>query len=112
MFMDAVQRKDLAEMGRLWGSAQGAAAGRMQGQELQQRLEVIQIYLNHQSYRVLGPAPVTPGKAVRRAYQIELTRPNRCKASFPIELVQTGTGGWLVQNVNLDQAGNPARPCG
>ena len=109
--MDAVRRKDLAEMGRLWGTAQGSAAERMNSDELRQRLEVIQIYLNHTSYRVVGPAPVVPGNTVRRAYQIELTRPNQCRASFPIELVQASNGEWLVMNVNLDQAGNPARPC-
>jgi len=112
VFMDAVQRKDLAEMGRVWGTAQGSAAGRMRREELQQRLEVIQIYLNHESYRVVGPAPLAPGSNAARAYQIEITRRNRCRASFPIELVQTSKGEWLVQNVNLDQAGNPARPCG
>jgi len=110
-FMDAVRQKDLAEMGRLWGTADGSAVDRMGGEELQQRLEVMQIYLNYESYRVVGPAPVSPGKGVRRAYQIELTRPNRCRVSFPIELVQTSRGEWLVHNVNLDQAGNPARPC-
>jgi hypothetical protein len=83
----------------------------MDATELKQRLEVIQIYLAHQSYRVLGPAPTLPSETVRRAYLIELTRANGCKVAFPIELVQTGAGGWLVTNVNLDEIGNPARSC-
>src|SRR2546422_8429497 len=59
-FMTAVKAKALDRMGDLWGSERGPAASWMKPDDLNKRLTVFQIYLNHVGYRVLeGPTAVT-----------------------------------------------------
>src|SRR5712691_12961959 len=58
-FMSSVKANDLERMGTLWGSERGTASDRMKSSEVNQRLTVLQIYLNHVGYRgLLGPLPV------------------------------------------------------
>lgn len=112
-FLDAVKGNDLAAMARLFGTVDGPAAATTDDSEaLRKTLVVIQRYLAHDSYRVVGPTDPSPtGRGTRLAFTVEITRPTRCVVSLPIELVRARDGNWLVLNVNLDQAGNPARPC-
>src|SRR5213079_1762424 len=57
-FMSAVKGNDLERMRTLWGNERGLAADRMKNTDLNQRLTVLQIYLNHVGYRVVeGPLP-------------------------------------------------------
>jgi hypothetical protein len=46
----------------------------------------------------------------RRVLQVQLTR-QTCTWNVPFVAVKTGDGSWLVNQVDLTQAGNPARPC-
>ncbi len=109
-FFTAVKANDLAHMGHLWGTERGPAADWMKPDELKERLTVIQKYLAHVGYRVVeGPLPV-PGRDNRRAYRVELQR-ERCNVVLPIDLVRSKHGGWLVYDVHLESAGNPAAPC-
>lgn len=109
-FMNAVRTNDLWAMGQLWGTESGPMAGRMDADELDMRLTVMQRYLAHEKYQIV-PAPSTATERKgRRRYQVELTRFG-CVIQVPIELVQVKSG-WLVNNVDLTRAGNPGRPCG
>lgn len=108
-FLAAVQAKDLQRMGDLWGTERGPASGWMKGPELQQRLTVIQKYLAHVGYRVVE-GPLAGTDAGRRTYRVELQR-RRCNAMLPIDLVRAKSGGWLVFDVHLEAAGNPAAAC-
>ncbi len=109
-FLSAVNANDLSQMGHLWGTERGPAADWMKPEELKQRLAVIQKYLKHAGYRVVeGPAAV-PGRDNRRAYRVELQR-EQCNFVLPIDLVRTKNGGWLVYDVHLESAGNPAAAC-
>src|SRR5947208_2326845 len=55
-FMSAVKANDLLRMGTLWGSDRGPAADWMKGNELKERLTVIQKYLAHAGHRVVEAA--------------------------------------------------------
>jgi hypothetical protein len=109
-FMTAVKANDLARMGALWGTARGPAAGRMKREELHMRLTVIQKYLDHVGYRVLEGPLDHPTNQALRTMRIELQRAG-CNAVLPIDLVPARAGGWLVYDVHLENAGNPAARC-
>lgn len=109
-FMQAVQANNLERMGQLWGTTGGPAVDDMDPSELNMRLTVIQRYLMHERYEVTSRgATANPNDSMRR-YRVRLTR-RGCLLDIPFELVRWG-GGWLVGNVDVTQAGNPARSCG
>jgi hypothetical protein len=109
-FLAAVKANDQKRMGQLWGTDRGSAATFMDDRVLQQRLTVIQKYLDHTGYRIIeGPLPV-PGHNELRSYRVELQRAN-CNQVMPIDLVRTRSGGWLVFDVHLESAGSPGGPC-
>ncbi len=108
-FLSAVRSNDLTMMGRLWGTEEGPALGRMDTDELQQRLFVMQAYLDHQGYEVL---PADPGMITlpdERSLRVRLLR-NGCEVSVPFTVVQTDYG-WLVGKVDLNQIPNPNTGC-
>jgi len=110
-FMSAVKANDLKRMGALWGTERGPAGAWMKAEEMNQRLAVIQRYLNHAGYRVVeGPLPV-PAQDNQRSFRVELQRSNGCNVVLPIDLIRARSGTWLVLDVHLDVAGNPAAGC-
>jgi len=110
-FMAAVGANDLSTMGRLWGTREGPAQKKLDQRSLEQRLRLMQIYLSNESWEILDPDPSQTIGAVagERYYRIRLTR-KQCTPVVPVTVVQFG-GGWLVQSVDLTEAGNPARTC-
>ena len=109
-FLDAVHASSLSRMGELWGSERGPARTYMKRDELEQRLTVMRTYLRHEKYEVLEPQGVPAASGVGRTVRVRLQR-NGCVPVVPFTVVPYG-GGWLVSNIDLAQAGNPARPCG
>ncbi len=110
-FMSAVKANDLQRMGGLWGSERGPATEWMKPEQLKQRLTVIQKYLDHVGYRVIeGPLPVG-GQGNAQSLRVELQRANSCTVVFPIDLVRTKSGGWLVLDPHLGSIPNPANSC-
>src|SRR5213079_861003 len=71
-FMSAIKANDLDRLKALWGTERGPASGWMKGEELKQRLTVLQIYLNHVGYRVIEGPLAVPTKDDRRVFRIEL----------------------------------------
>ena len=108
-FMDAVQANNLEIMGQLWGTDAGPMAGRMDAEQLDMRLSVMLRYLEHESYTIVTGAPTATSRPGHRAVQVELTRQG-CVYKVPVELVQVASG-WLINNIDLTQAGSPGRPC-
>jgi hypothetical protein len=107
-FMNAVQANDFEAMGQLWGTEDGPAADHMDSEQLDMRLTVMTSYLAHEKYQVVEqPTAVTRER--RRLYRVELTRQG-CLLRVPFEVILTRRG-WLVSKVDLEQAGNPGRPC-
>jgi hypothetical protein len=107
-FMQAVADSNLPRMAELWGSASGPAARTRQPSDYERRVAIMQAYLRNESHRVL---PVGPsGSDTSQDVQVELRR-ELCTWVVPFTVIKTGQGSWLVNQVDLTQAGNPARPC-
>lgn len=107
-FLNAVKGNSLRAMGDLWGTSGGPASRSMGAQELEQRLTVMRIYLEHERYEIVPATDAlrTRGKEVVR---VRLTRKG-CTPVVPFTLVRY-RGGWLISEVDLAAAGNPQRVC-
>ena len=109
-FLLAVRANDLKRMGQLWGTERGPASDNMNPGVLQQRVTVIQKYLDHTGYLILeGPLQV-PGHDELRTFRVELQR-TKCNQVMPIDVVRTRSGGWLVYDVHLESANSPGGRC-
>ncbi len=106
-FMQAVADSNLPRMAELWGTASGPAARTRQPADWEKRILVMQSYLRNESHRVLPGAP--SATAGRQDVQVEIRR-ELCTWMVPFTAVQTSSG-WVVNQVDLTAAGNPARPC-
>ena len=110
-FMSAVKENSIDRMGGLWGSERGAATTWMKPDQLRERLSVVQKYVDHAGYRVVeGPLPV-PGHDNMQTFKVELQRQRGCTVVFPIDLVRTKSGGWVVNDVHLGSIPTPGTPC-
>ncbi|HKW40148.1 MAG TPA: hypothetical protein VJN39_02760 [Gemmatimonadales bacterium] len=110
-FLAAVKANDLDRMSALWGNERGPASDHMKQDEVKQRLNVLQIYLNHVTYRVVeGPLPV-PNKDDRRTFRVELQRATSCTIVVPLELARAKGNRWFVVGTDLATLTNPAQPC-
>lgn len=109
-FMAAVKANDLTAMEALWGTQSGPATRRMSHTEAEQRLTVMRVYLDHERYSVLpAQRQLVGGRENQRLFRVQLERKN-CRPIVPFVMVRTGSG-WLVESVDLAEAGNPARAC-
>lgn len=107
-FMQAVADSNLARMAELWGTASGPAARTRTPSDYERRVAVMQAYLRSESHRVLPPRP-SPVEG-RQDVQVELRR-ELCTWVVPFTAIRTTSSGWIVNQVDLTQAGNPSRPC-
>ena len=105
--MQAVADSNLSRMAELWGSSGGPAAKTKQPPDYERRIAIMQAYLRSESHKVLPAAP--SGSADREEVQVEIHR-DLCTWAVPFTVVKAGDG-WLVNQVDLTKAGNPARPC-
>ena len=107
-FMRAVTDSNLTQMAELWGSARGSAVATGAPNDWQRRVVVMQLYLRGGAARVHDAG--LPGTPDRRELMVELTRAG-CTRQVPFTMVRTKDGAWLVNAVDLNAAGNPAKPC-
>ena len=106
-FMQAVADSNVDKMASLWGTASGPALQTRQPPDYERRVAIMQAYLRHDSFRVTSDVEET---ANRRSLQVELKR-QTCTWSVPFVSIKANNGSWLVNQVDLAAAGNPARPC-
>ncbi len=110
-FMSAVKDNNISRMSALWGSERGPATNWMKSDELRERLSVVQKYVDHVGYRVIeGPLPV-PAHDNMKTFRVELQRQGGCTVVFPIDLVRTKSGGWVVNDVHLGSIPTPGLSC-
>jgi hypothetical protein len=107
-FMQAVADSNLEKMASLWGTVNGPAAKTNMPSDYRRRVAVMQAYLRNQSFRIISDQPQATEN--RRAIQVELKR-ETCTWRVPFVAIKTTDGAWLVTQVDLAAAGNPARPC-
>jgi len=109
-FMEAVHENSLATMGQLWGSTtRGPSVDFMDRTMLEQRLTVIKTYLAHEEYEILPPDASSLLPEGQRQLRVRITRMG-CTPVVPFTLGRWKSG-WLISNIDLGAAGNPARPC-
>jgi hypothetical protein len=106
-FMQAVADSNLAKMAGLWGTSRGPASQTRQPPDYERRIAIMQAYLRNDSYRVTSDVAEADD---RRNLQVQLKR-QTCTWNVPFVAIRTGNGSWLVNQVDLTAAGNPARPC-
>lgn len=107
-FMRAVADSNVVRMGQFWGTSRGPAAATGQPADWQQRLTITQLWLRGGTYRISSNVGVNEN---RRELTLDLER-GGCVNQVPFTVTRSGAGGWLVVNVDVSRAGNPARPCG
>jgi hypothetical protein len=107
-FMEAVADSNLTEMSQLWGTVAGPAARTNQPSDWERRIAIMRAYLQNESHRVVSDTP--EGGPNRHAVQVELRR-QLCTWTVPFTAIKASDGNWLVNQVDLAAAGNPARPC-
>ena len=108
-FMQAAADSNLTRMSQLWGSSRGPAAETLYPANYEKRLAVIQVYLRADSTRIISDMPVTGDKTHRRLV-MAVYRGGGCMRQIPATLSKI-KGAWVVTDVELAAAGNPARPC-
>ncbi|NIM48468.1 MAG: hypothetical protein GTN62_02135 [Gemmatimonadales bacterium] len=110
-FLGAVRANSLVAMGEIWGGSRGPASAYMDPAELEQRLTVMRIYLEHEQYEILPPGEsgITGDRSRERIVRVQLTRKG-CTPVVPFTVVKW-RDGWLVSNFDIAAAGNPARSC-
>jgi hypothetical protein len=107
-FMKAVADSNLAAMAGLWGTSKGPASRTRQPADYERRISVMRSYLSHDDFRILGDAPdVSEG---RHTVQVQIRR-SACTWTIPFVVIQLADGSWIVNQMDLTAAGNPARPC-
>jgi hypothetical protein len=107
-FMRAAADSNISRMAELWGTSRGPAS-RTHPPEFEKRLMVMQAWLRGDSTRIISDTAV-PGDDSRRRIGMALYR-GTCVKQIPVTTVRIRDGGWIVQSVDLNFAGNPARPC-
>ena len=108
-FMRAAADSNLTTMAELWGSADGPAARTGKPDGWEKRIIVMQAYLRGDSSRVVTDVPMTGNESQRRVI-VALYR-GGCVKQSPALATRARSGGWLVENIDISAAGNPARPC-
>ena len=107
-FMRAVADSNLAAMASLWGTSKGPAAKTKQPPDYERRIAVMQSYLVNDDYRIQSDA--AEGSDGRHALQVQLRR-QACTWTVPFTVIRLSDGSWLVNQIDLTTAGNPARGC-
>ncbi len=109
-FLDAVHANSLDRMSELWGSSRGPAREHMDHTTLERRLTVIKIYLRHDRFTILeANAQTLSTSPDQRVVRVRLSR-DGCTPVVPFTMERYGRG-WLVSDIDLTAAGNPAVPC-
>jgi hypothetical protein len=107
-FMRAVADSNTNKMASLWGTASGPASRTRQPPDWERRIVIMQAYLRNDSFRIVSDVP-DPDEN-RRSQQVEIKR-KTCTWTVPFVSIKARDGAWLVTQVDLTAAGNPARPC-
>ena len=81
----------------------------MSPDEVERRLTVMRVYLEHEEYEILPPGAQPGNRDDQRVVRVQLRR-RGCLPVLPFTLTRYGDG-WLVSNVDLAAGGNPARTC-
>lgn len=108
-FLQAIADSNIERMSSLWGTEKGPAARTHQPPDYIKRMEVVQLYLRNTAYTI-GAIRPAEGDPTRSIVNVVLDR-KACMRTMPVTVVQTGKDGWLINQLDLNLAGSPSRPC-
>lgn len=97
-FLAAVRAQDLQAMATIWGTAKGPARddSRLGRDELEKRELIMQCYLSHEKYRILGETRGTQDKGFRVSLS---SGPITRETTFTV--VSGPSSRWYVENADL-----------
>ena len=107
-FMQAIADSNITRMSQLWGTAKGPAAETRKPDDYEKRMVITQLYLRGAPYRIIRIDPITDDQA-KKLVTVDLNR-GECTKTVPITVVNTGKD-WIVNQIDLNLAGTPVRPC-
>ena len=107
-FLAAARDTNVATMANLWGGSSGPAGQTKQPADYEKRIRIMQVYLVNDSAKVasLGPVDAHPDQTM---VTMRIFR-GKCTNLVPFVLGKW-KDGYLIQNLDVSAAGNPARPC-
>ena len=108
-FLESVADSNLAKMAQFWGTAKGSAAETNQPSDYRKRIEVMQVYLRHNSFQIASSSPSPDGDDVRDV-MVDIER-GTCVRQVQIQAVRTRSSRWVIRNIDLTALGNPLAPC-
>ena len=108
-FLQAVADSNIDAMASLWGTEKGPASRTKQPTDYLKRMEVVQIYLRNSPYTI-GAVSKVEGDPSRNTVNVVFDR-KACVRTMPVTVLQTAKDGWIVNQLDLNQAGSPTRPC-
>lgn len=108
-FMRAAADSNLSRMAQLWGSSKGSAASTHTPSDYEKRMVLLQAYLRADSSNIVSNMPVT-GDDNRRRLVVAIFRQG-CMKQVPATLLQVKKSNWIIVDIDVTSAGNPARPC-
>lgn len=123
-FMDAVDQRDLVAMGYLFGTAEGPVAETGGGlgcgfkrfgswiglgspcrtwPEVELQLDLIATILEHEGFEVVDSRPVAGRQSRTQGFTVDIVRRGDTIRAVPFEVVQRGSGVWLVERIDLER---------
>jgi len=122
-FLQAANQRDVDSMGRLFGTAEGAALDTgstfgcffkkigswfggtpcIERVDVELRMDAIASIVRHDDYRIVREEAVAGRVSPTRRVLVNFTIGPRTVTEAPFIVVQTGEGRWLVEQVPLEQ---------
>lgn len=122
-FLQAANQRDFEAMGRLFGTADGAAmdTGSTFGcffkkigswfggtactrrTDVELRMDAIASIIQHEDYRIVREESVAGRTVPARRVYVDLTIQGRRVSNMPFVVVRTSEGRWLVEQVPLER---------
>jgi hypothetical protein len=106
-FMRALnsEPKDLATMGRLFGTKEGPISGRDPKAQVEQRMFALASVLHHDDYEVVREQQV-PGRTGEATQLLVRITAGKNTNTVPFTMVRYKDGAWLIEQIGIDQITN------
>ena len=100
-FLQAANAGDWEAMRQLFGTYHGPIDG--DRREIELRMSAISEILKHDDYRIMGDTREPGREHPTTRVTVTITKDGRQFADVPFLVVQTGRGGWLIEQVDLER---------
>lgn len=100
-FLQAANANDIQTMSRLFGTKQGSIRQRDPIDQVEQRMFTLASLLRHQDFNIVGEQ-VVPGRIGEALTIVTMVRQGSRDARVPFTVVRTADGGWLVEQIGVD----------